>query len=95
MRRHVRPLCRAETSGTVAQIRSAGSYISTLLSDGGDGAFERTSSCEMLAVTDTALDLLVLQLLLQVSGLGLLLLRILAPVCAGSEYDVLADGGGI
>lgn len=48
----------------------------------------------MLAVTDTALDLLVLQLvlhLLRVRVLGLVL-GILAPVDAGPEDDVLADG---
>lgn len=46
----------------------------------------------MLAVTDTALDLLVAQLVLHGLGVGvrLLVLRVLAPVGAGPEDDVLA-----
>lgn len=51
----------------------------------------------MLAVTDTTLDLLVLQLVLHSLGVGIgaLVLGILAPVEAGSEDDVLAHRGGI
>lgn len=51
----------------------------------------------MLAIADTALDLLVLELVLHGLGVrvGALLLGILAPGDAGSEDDVLADGGGI
>jgi len=44
----------------------------------------------MLAVTDTTLDLLILQLILHTSNIRLLLLCILAPVNARSEYDVLS-----
>jgi len=44
----------------------------------------------MLPVTDTALHLLILQLVLHASSLGLLLLSIFAPVCAWSENDVLS-----
>ena len=43
----------------------------------------------MLPITDTTLDLLVLQLILHTSSFSLLLLRVLAPVCARSEDDVL------
>lgn len=46
----------------------------------------------MLSITDTTLDLLVLQFVLHVSGFGLFLFRILAPVRGGLEDDVLADG---
>jgi hypothetical protein len=46
----------------------------------------------MLSSTDSALDFLVLKLVLHASHLDLLLLRILAPVDAGLENDVLADG---
>lgn len=49
----------------------------------------------MLSSTDTALDLLALQLVLHRSRLWLLLLGILAPVDAWLEDDVLADGGGV
>ena len=51
----------------------------------------------MLAVTDTALDLLVAQLVLHRLGVGvrLLVLGVLAPVGAGAEDDVLAHRGGV
>lgn len=49
----------------------------------------------MLSSTDTALDLLSLQLVFHGSWLWLLLLGILAPVDAWPEDDVLADSGGI
>lgn len=47
----------------------------------------------MLAVADTALDLLVLQLVLHRLGVGVLalVLGILAPVDTGTEDDVFAD----
>ena len=43
----------------------------------------------MLAVTNTTLNLLVLELVFHASSLSLFLLCILAPVRARSEYDVL------
>ena len=46
----------------------------------------------MLAVTNTALNLLVLELLFQIARVGLLLLGVLTPIRTGPEYDVLADG---
>jgi hypothetical protein len=51
----------------------------------------------MLSVTDTTFDLLVLQLVLHGLGVGIvgLILGVLAPVHAGAENNVLADGGGI
>lgn len=51
----------------------------------------------MPAIADTALDLLVLELGLHGLGVlvGALLLGILTPGDAGSEDDVLADGGGV
>lgn len=96
MRGHVRALDRAETACAVGGVRGTGTDIrGALLSHGRHGVLEGTSGCEMLAVTDTALDLLVLQLVLHASGLSLLLLGIFAPVRARSEYDVLSDRGGI
>lgn len=49
----------------------------------------------MVPVTDTALDLLVLQLVLHASDFSLLLLSIFAPVRTRSEYDIFSDGGGV
>lgn len=51
----------------------------------------------MLAVADTTLDLLVLELVLHRLGVGVcaLVLGILAPVDAGAEDDVLADRRGV
>lgn len=51
----------------------------------------------MLSRTDTTLDLLVLELVLHglCAGIGALVLLVLAPVNAGAEDDVLADGGGV
>jgi hypothetical protein len=51
----------------------------------------------MLAITDTAFDLLVLELVLHGLGVlvGALILGILAPGDAWSEDDVFTDGGGI
>lgn len=51
----------------------------------------------MFAVANTALDLLVLELVLHRLRVGVLalVLGILAPVDAGSEDDILADGCGI
>jgi hypothetical protein len=51
----------------------------------------------MVAVADTALDLLVLELVLHRDGrgVGLLGLGVLAPVGAGPEDDVLADAGRV
>lgn len=51
----------------------------------------------MLAVANTALDLLVLELVLHGLSVGVLalLLLVLAPVHARAEDDVLADRGGV
>ena len=49
----------------------------------------------MLSVTDTTFDFLILQLILHRASLALLLLRILLPVRAGSEYDVFPSARGI
>ena len=51
----------------------------------------------MLAVANTALDLLVLELVLHGLGVGVLVLvlGVLAPVDAGLEDDVLADRRGV
>lgn len=67
------------------------------LADGGHGVLVGTAGGEMLAVTDTALDLLVLELVLHGDGVGVLGLvaGVLAPVNRGLEDDVLADRGGV
>jgi len=49
----------------------------------------------MFTVTDTAFNFLVLQFVLHASGLGGLLLRIFAPVRAGSEYDIFSTRTGV
>lgn len=49
----------------------------------------------MLPVTNTTLDLLVLELVLHAACLWLLLLGILAPVGAWAENDVLTNRCGI
>lgn len=52
----------------------------------------------MLSTANTTLDLLVLQLVLHAALLATLLLSLLSvglPVNAGTEDDVLADGGGV
>ena len=43
----------------------------------------------MLPITNTTFDLLILQFILHASSFSLLLLRIFAPICAGSKYNVL------
>lgn len=51
----------------------------------------------MLAVADTALDLLVLELVLHALGVGVLalVLGLLLPVGRGAEDDVLAHRRGV
>ena len=49
----------------------------------------------MLSITDTTLNLLVLQLVLHGAGLGGLLLGVLSPVGTWLEDDVLSDRGGV
>lgn len=63
--------------------------------DGSHGVLVRTPGCEMLSVTNTTLDLLVLKLVLELILLAGLLLGVLAPVDTGAEDDVLADRGGV
>lgn len=49
----------------------------------------------MLSVTDTALNLLILQFVLHASGFRLLFLCILAPVHARPKYNILSYAGRI
>jgi hypothetical protein len=49
----------------------------------------------MFSVTDTTFDLLILQLIFHTSHFRLLLFRILPPIHAGFENDVLANGRGV
>lgn len=69
----------------------------SLGADRGHGVLVRAAGCEMLAVANTTLDLLVLKLVLHGLGVGVLalLLLILAPVRARPEDDVLTDGGRV
>lgn len=88
---------------TTSSTKTATSRTLVLGGSGGDlahwghGVLERTSGCKVLSVTDTALDLLVLELLLDAALLALLLIVLLAglPVCARSEHDILCDGSSI
>lgn len=61
------------------------------------GVLVGTASSEMLSATDTTLDLLVLELILDATLLALLLslLRLCLPVHARSENDVLSNGGRV
>lgn len=84
------------TTGTRRRglVAHTGSNIrGAVLSDRRHGVLVGTSGREMFAVANTALDLLVLQLVLHRLRVGVLalVLGILAPVDAGSEDDVLAD----
>lgn len=94
--RHVRPLLdtrrrrRRHRRRLVAHPRR--DVRGAALAHGGHSILVRAPSRKVLAVTDTALDLLVAQLVLHGLGVGvrLLVLRVLAPVGAGPEDDVLA-----
>lgn len=93
MRRHVARGSTTEPTGRV--LRAVGT--SGLL-DRRHGILERTASSKVLSAADTALDLLVLELVLHAALLAASLLgldRLRLPVHAGSEDDVLADGGGV
>lgn len=96
MRRHVAGIAGSKTTGS----RLLGSALAAgaRLVDRGHGVLERTAGSEMLSAANTALDLLVLELILDAALLAaglLLLLGLGLPVDARSEHDVLADGGGV
>jgi hypothetical protein len=96
VRRNVASRALAERTGLVL-VGSALGATSGLL-DGSHGVLEGTASCEMLSGTNTTLNLLVLELILHAALLAAILLSLLGlslPVDAGTEDDVLADGGGI
>lgn len=93
MRRHIARRPATERAACLSVIRRR-----TGLVDRGHCILEGTAGGEMLARADTALDLLVLELVLHASlfAAGLLGLRRLhLPVDAGAEDDVLADGGRV
>lgn len=91
----------ASTSGAASRgggvVRHARSDVGAVGTDGCHGVLVRAAGREMLAVADTALDLLVLELVLEGLGAGILarLLLVLAPVRAGAEDDVLTDRGSV
>lgn len=100
-RGHVAALLRTGARGGGAGsgevVAHAGGDVGALLADGGHGVLVGAAGREMLAVTDTALDLLVLELVLHGlgAGVGALLLLVAAPGGRGAEDDVLADRGGV
>lgn len=103
-RRHVRALLSGPSRTSSRRPRSArliaharSDISSAGLADGGHGVLVGTTSSEMLAVADTALDLLILKLVLHGLGVGVvgLVLGLLAPVDRGAEDDVLADRRGV
>lgn len=95
-RRHVRALLGSDASGS-GLVAHASGVVGDRLANRGHGVLVRTPRGEMLAVADTALDLLVLELVLHRLGVGVvaLVLGVLAPVDAGAEDDVLTDRGGV
>ena len=92
-------LSSSQTSRTTRStlIRKTSSNIarSTIFSSRSHRILEGTLHRIMLTITNSTLDLLVLQLLLDTSRLRLLLFRILFPIRARSEDDVLTYWGGI
>lgn len=97
-RRHVRPLLDARRRPRRPRGRRLVAHPrrhvrGAALAHGRHGVLVRAPSRKVLAVTDTALDLLVAQLVLHGLGVGvrLLVLCVLAPVGAGPEDDVLAN----
>lgn len=103
VRWHVAARARTQTallgSLTVGAVSHGVSGRGGAIVGGRHGVLERTPRGEMLALANTALDLLIAQLLLQTLLLGLAaalfgLLRLHAlPVARGPENDVLAYGG--
>lgn len=96
VRRNVAGLSSTKTTRIVLCLGATSS--SSALLDGGHSVLEGTASGEMLSTANTTLDLLVLQLVLHAALLATLLLSLLSvglPVNAGTEDDVLADGGGV
>lgn len=99
-RRDVAALLGAEAArgrgcGLVAH--AGGGVGGALGADGGHGVLVGTAGREMLAVTDTTLDRLVLELVLHGVGLSVLglVLGVLLPVGREAEDDVLADRGRV
>ena len=95
MRRHV-------AASTGSHSTSGGGVLARTLGTGfvdrRHGVLERTASCKVLAAANTTLDLLVLELVLHAALLAAVLLSfggLSLPVHAGTEDDVLADGGGV
>lgn len=96
MRRHVAARSSADSTGGCFIIFT--SATSGGLVDGCHGILERTAGCKVLSAANTTLDLLVLELILHAALLAAVLLRLRSlclPVDAGSESDVLTDGGSI
>ena len=96
VRRHVAGRTSTQTASSTLVHAHISSSTGRLL-DGGHGVLEGTAGCEMLATANTTLDLLVLELVLHATLLGVLLrLSSLGlPVCAGTEDHVLAHGGRV
>lgn len=95
MRRHVTGSSTTERARTTSGLLSIGTRPRTGLVHRCHGILERTAGRKVLATADTALDLLVLELILHAALLStglLLLLGLRLPVHAGPEGDILAHG---
>lgn len=101
-RRDVASLLCARTTGRGTAggevVAHAGRHVGAALgADGRHGVLEGTTGCEMLTVTDSALDRFVLELVFHSGGVDVLgfVLGVLAPVGRQAENDVLAHAGRI
>lgn len=97
MRRNVAGTASTQTTSSLLFVHIHTSTAGRLL-DRGHGVFERTAGCEVLATANTALDLLVLELVLDAALLAAGLLHLLGlrlPVHAGTEHEVFADRCGV
>jgi hypothetical protein len=94
-RGHVAALLAGTGAADRGLVAHAGGHVggAALGADGGHGVLVGTAGREMLAVTDTTLDGLVLELVLHGVGGGVLglVLGVLLPVGRQAEDDVLAD----
>ena len=96
MRRHVTGSSTTQRTSRRSILASTGARANCLL-DGRHSVLERTTGSKVLAAANTALDLLVFELVLHTTLLStlLFLLSLRLPVHAGSENDILANRGRV